>query len=775
MKKAILIALVFGVFIPGVWAVNKIVLPASVTGPMTLDFVQGYRFDPLVSQPALPSNLTITGYPKGTKGYYLVQFAGPIQGAWKERITALGGKFIDYQPHYAFLVRMDESTRRKVEAFPEVRWVGLFQPAYKLYPAVTDGVGPKTVLLVLFYDEDGSAILKQLETMGAGEFVTDFNWINKSLRCKIPVGRLVEVARIPGVAWIEPWSEWELDCDQAQWVIQKGLPPTDTTRTIWRKGIRGEGMIITHTDDGLYLDHCMFRDPSNPNPGVTHRKVIFRNTAQNGWHGTNTAGIVAGDDSVTGGGMPYDGMAPKARLYEQYYGSLSSDWDMNQWFTTPYNGVDSSGKNLAPRTSTSSLSRKDTFNIYIFTDMTMDQFIWNGHRDYLHCNSMGNFGNNTMGHPPVAKDIISVGGLDNGVNATNIYPSSSRGPTADGRRKPTLMTPGGMNITAATNTGACVFDTFGGTSGATPVMTGGMTLMRQYFKEGWYPSGTKRIQDTLNPSAALLKAVAMAGSDPNITGFTVPDTNIGWGRLDLDSSLYFAGEVRKLWIMDNIAGLSTGDSLIYSINVTNGAVPFRVALSWSDYPGTMRAAIILVNNLDLTVTSPGGTDYKGSVYSGGQSTTGGLYDTLNVEECFRLNAPAVGTWKIKVKARNVPQGPQPFGLAATGGISASGVEQGEIREPVLPKEFDLWAIPNPMGDQTEISFALPKPSTAILRIYTLTGQLVKTLTEGQHGAGIFRVSWDGRDLLGTKVPSGVYFYRLETPTFSSTKKMVVVR
>jgi flagellar hook assembly protein FlgD len=52
---------------------------------------------------------------------------------------------------------------------------------------------------------------------------------------------------------------------------------------------------------------------------------------------------------------------------------------------------------------------------------------------------------------------------------------------------------------------------------------------------------------------------------------------------------------------------------------------------------------------------------------------------------------------------------------------------------------------------------------------------VRTLTEGQRSAGIHRASWDGRDLLGNKVPSGVYFYRLEAPSFSSTKKMVVVR
>jgi len=169
----------------------------------------------------------------------------------------------------------------------------------------------------------------------------------------------------------------------------------------------------------------------------------------------------------------------------------------------------------------------------------------------------------------------------------------------------------------------------------------------------------------------------------------------------------------------------------------------------------------------------------GNVWSGGQSTTGGLRDSIQETECFRLNAPALGVWVVKVKGRNVPVGGakgQPYAVTATGAISASGVEEEETREPVLPREFDLGAaVPNPLADFTDITFALPRASSATLRVFTLTGQLVKILAEGQHSAGIHRASWDGRDLLGNKVPSGVYFYRLETPSFSSTKKMVVVR
>jgi hypothetical protein len=119
-------------------------------------------------------------------------------------------------------------------------------------------------------------------------------------------------------------------------------------------------------------------------------------------------------------------------------------------------------------------------------------------------------------------------------------------------------------------------------------------------------------------------------------------------------------------VLDDTVGLETGDSVLIPISVTGNQKPLRVTLCWTDYPGTMRASYICVNDLDLTVYSPTGTAYKGNVYSGGQSDTGGTNDSLNVEECTRINSPEVGSWGVMVKARNVPQGPQPFALAAIG-------------------------------------------------------------------------------------------------------------
>ena len=87
--------------------------------------------------------------------------------------------------------------------------------------------------------------------------------------------------------------------------------------------------------------------------------------------------------------------------------------------------------------------------------------------------------------------------------------------------------------------------------------------------------------------------------------------------------------------------------------MADNAIPLKATLVWTDYPGTPAAAVELVNDLNLTATD-GVSTYKGNVYSGGQSTTGGTADARNVEECVRRNTPTVGLWTFRVQAAERP-------------------------------------------------------------------------------------------------------------------------
>ncbi|UCG41735.1 MAG: S8 family serine peptidase [candidate division WOR-3 bacterium] len=664
---------------------------AAVSGPK-VSLVQGYSFDPVAEHPELPVSLTVSGY-DGDYGYYLIQFNGPIRDEWKKAVERAGAELLWYLPQYTFISRVPEDQVDDVSAIPEVRWLGLYQPAYKVFPGLENWGGPQTLIVVFFRGENEYGLLDRLQALGATGIVAEFNAWNKSVKLDIDAAQIPEVAGLPGVFWIEPYSEITPDNMDLQWVDQHGYTVSDTTRTVWAKGVVGSSITCGLTDMQLWMSHDAFRDTVNNTPGPTHRKVIhYFGTQGSSSHGTHTGGTVCGNDDEVGGSSWNDGLAKEAKLYFQYYSSFPTGWDMNVWFAGPESGVGG----MRALNHSMSLSRKDTFNTYVFSDMTADQFIWN-HPQFMHCNSMGNYSTNRMGHPVIAKNIIATGATQNGTDANQIATFTSRGPTADGRQKPQLVSPG-EDVMSASNTNASGYRLMSGTSMSTPNMTAATALIRDYFRKGFYPTGDTNTGTPTEISAALNKAVAIVGADNDISGYTVPDNNIGWGRVDLDSSLYFAGDQSKLWVTDDTSGLTTGDSAVYTIEVTDSVRPFRVSLCWSDYPGTMQAALILVNNLDLTVVSPTGVEYKGNVYSGGESQTGGIYDTLNVEECFRLNSPETGSWTVKVSAPNVPQGPQPYALAAIGIFGAGpGHDVGVVRILAPIATIDSGTVVTPMA------------------------------------------------------------------------------
>ena len=127
-----------------------------------------------------------------------------------------------------------------------------------------------------------------------------------------------------------------------------------------------------------------------------------------------------------------------------------------------------------------------------------------------------------------------------------------------------------------------------GTSMATPAVAGGLALIRQYFMDGWYPDGGAQFREMpLRLSAAMLKAVLLAGA-AEVTSRCMstikqenkyPNNTQGWGFINLDHSLHFSGQRRKLWVIDQTKGLHTGDRISYTVTVTDVTEPFRV--SWS--------------------------------------------------------------------------------------------------------------------------------------------------------------------------------------------------
>ena len=104
------------------------------------------------------------------------------------------------------------------------------------------------------------------------------------------------------------------------------------------------------------------------------------------------------------------------------------------------------------------------------------------------------------------------------------------------------------------------------------------------------------------------------------------------------------------------------------------------------------------------------------------------------------------------------------------------IREKRIDIMVVPSVFALHQnYPNPFNPVTEIQFDVPVESKVKLTIYNLMGQEVTTLSHSTLEAGFHSVRWDGTNGLGEQVGTGLYFYRLSSPSFTSTKKMILVK
>jgi len=99
--------------------------------------------------------------------------------------------------------------------------------------------------------------------------------------------------------------------------------------------------------------------------------------------------------------------------------------------------------------------------------------------------------------------------------------------------------------------------------------------------------------------------------------------------------------------------------------------------------------------------------------------------------------------------------------------STTGITDNDNRV----KEFFIYpAYPNPFNSTTVISFSLPEQSNVKLNIFNIAGQKIKTLVNSDMQPGLHKVSWNADD-----VPSGVYFYTIETKYALQTRKVILLK
>lgn len=764
----------------------------------TID-LEAYRFDPVIGEPELPAGLVFGTRDTAGFGYFLVQTSGPVTEGWKEGLEAAGATIYGYIPDYAFLAGLDAGAQSRVAAMSDVRWMGPFHPAYKICPMIgLHELGPqrladpfRTLLVRVFEDPHGTA--EAIRVLGGRVPEIHDDGYMRRLLVEAPDELIPELARMPQVWWIEERPEYRTWNNTTMWVVQSN---SSGATPLWDHGINGEGQIATIMDSGVDYNSCWFRDVGNAPPGPDHRKVInYSLTGGNPYdgcspgHGTHVAGTMAGDQSfINPGNHDYNGMAYKAKFTVQDVGQDDS-WACSMGsvnIPSSLYGAFVASYGLNARVHTNSWG--STSNTYDAMSVDVDRAMWDN-KDFLILFAAGNSGpgSGTVGTPGTAKNCVTVGSTRQAPQQDTMAGYSSRGPAADGRLKPTMTAPGGESPTfifsAQNHTGNPPSPTcnvqgspFQGTSMATPAVAGMALNVRQYFVDGYYPLGQSG-GDPLSPSAALVKSVLIS-STADMATLDIPNNNEGWGRMLMDNSLYFGGDTRELIVEDVAPGVGTGQTWSREFEIESTAEPLVLTLVWTDYPGTSGSGVKLVNNLDLLVISPGGQQYRGNVFSGGFSTTGGSHDNLNVEESVRVNNPQTGIWTVEVRGANVPQGPQPFAVSINGAF-ANWPEEDPSSSVVeiTPAVAGIRANPNPASGMTRLHYQVPAGYTGPVRleIVDVQGRIVRSLVSKGQRAGSYFATWEGRDQNGTPVADGVYFARLQAGEHTATSKVVINR
>lgn len=650
-------------------------------------------FDPLSDTPAVHQSLDVAQYGESERGLYVVQWKGPVYSEQKQVFAETGAELGDYVPHFSFLARMTEAERQRVEALPFIRSVVVYKPAFKVAPELLAEDGQ---IVSSFMDSDTVTV----QVAGFGQFASVAHAIGAAngtvvqqhgdlAIARVPLASLPQLARSTAVTSIAPVPKFELFNDKAA-----GLIGADSALAT---GLDGAGQIVGVADTGLDTGRTdsMHQDLRGR---VAQIFALGRqgDASDTHGHGTHVAGSIAGSGAASNGQIK--GMAPAARIVFQSVmdarGSLSGIGDVGTLLKQAYDA--------GARIHSNSWGDPNANGVYDASSQQLDRFVWQN-RDMTVLMAAGNSGSNNFGQtqygsiasPGTAKNAITVGASENlrpdrGAYAdrpTDIAAFSSRGWTRDNRVKPDLVAPGtwilSMKSSRAPESNFWgAYDShyayMGGTSMATPIAAGTVAQLRQYYVDHLQVD---------RPSASLLKATLINAAID--LGYSLPSRDQGWGRINL-APLADAVKARQpVWeFEDEKHALTTGQSQTYTVTAKQGE-PLRVTLVWTDYPASANAAKALVNDLDLTLTSPSGKTYYGNDFS----NRGTADRANNVENVFIAN-PEAGTWTITVNAYSVPQGPQNYSLVY------SGATRGGAPQPSPDKDTPTVSISAPAHGAT---------------------------------------------------------------------------
>ncbi|WP_394848207.1 S8 family serine peptidase [Pendulispora brunnea] len=612
------------------------------------------RFDPTqeVQSPSLGN--------AASSKLHIVQYVSQPIEEYRSAIKAAGGQVHQYMHGNAQLVRADSEAIARISALPFVRAVTPMTAADRTDDglAVTRSFGGSVRVNVVMVDPkaDRAVLADHIRALG-GKILVNGEGI--LIEAEVPRSQVGALTQLDQVLWVEQGTAIEEDFENAR--IQGGanyldaLPDADPAFPDYTGiGIRG------HIMEGINPTHPDFKAVQVGEQSIRTTPIWYPNNddaKKSDSHGHQTFGIVFSDGL---GNAKAHGILPNGQGYYTNYNIL---------FNTAIGDRAKLVGELIDQHKVMFQTASWGYNrtrIYDARSAEMDALILQ--HDIPITQSQSNAGNQDSRPQAWAKNIISIGAVyhqgtvdpaDDKWNA-----GGSTGPAQDGRIKPELCAYYDQTTTATVNGG---YGTFGGTSGATPMVAGYVGLTIELWTNGAF--GNELIpraegEDTASyrfknrPHAQTTKALLVNSATPYpFEGEThdLTRTHQGWGFPDM-KSLY--GRRSNILVVNESDVLQNLQTKEYRRTVEAGATDFRATLAYADKEATVPTTAGTphrINNLDLKVTAPDGTIYWGNngLKVGNTSTPGGEHNVLDTVENVIVANPAAGEWIIEVIADEV--------------------------------------------------------------------------------------------------------------------------
>ncbi|MFK8005402.1 MAG: S8 family serine peptidase [Saprospiraceae bacterium] len=573
----------------------------------------------------------------GADYFVMVQFDHHLSSAEKNKLKTQGIELQEYIPSFAYIAKVSKTAHLSNSI---VKFIIPFRPTYKYSIELVKNiipihakVGNEVRLNVMKFD--GITMDDFLSTLRIKGF--DGKIISERMAIvQVELTKLEELASVSVVKYIEP-----VHPDP----VKEGL----RGRTVQRvnmiskgpgDGYDGEGVMLGLADDG----------------GVSHvdfKGRLTDNTAnEGGTHGDMTAGLAIGAGNINPIGM---GLATGADLNLYDYNGSNN----NPPVTNAINNFNNHGQVISSTSYSESSGAQ-----YTERSNFVDNQVFNNNQ-FLHFYSAGNssssnsspvyggiqasnggyFGNVTGGSK-AAKNTIAVANM---LYNDDRVGSSSRGPTADGRVKPDISAHGNGNLSLDPNN---QYGAGGGTSAAAPSTAGTVAMLYDAYRD---------LNGGANPNGGLIKAIILNTADD--IGRTGPDYDHGWGRIHAGNAYEVISNNQFL-----MSSISNNGSNTHTVAVPLGTKEVKVMVLWVDPAGSANASIALINDINITMTTPSGQNYEPwilgldpTLASLEADAVRGVDDRNNMEQ-VSLENPIAGNYTINVSGFDIPQGPQEYSL-----------------------------------------------------------------------------------------------------------------